>query len=306
MRHVGDLPTQEQARRFADYLLVRDLKVSIDQEDGHWSIWAVEEDETEQVKDELSRFRENPDDDEYRGHGTKAQQRRRDEEKANREFQKNQVNVRTRWKNSAIGIKSGPATKLLIGASVLVGIATQLGYDENSIFFSLLFEKWTPAKGNLYSSGLAAIQSGEIWRAFTPMFVHFGPMHLIFNMLWLNDLGTQIESRIGKWKYLLLVLAIAAISNFAQYFWADWNHRHGLFGGMSGVVYGMFGYIWMKARYEPQERYLLTQQTVTLMIVWMFLCMTGIIGPIANAAHVMGLVAGVTFGYARTFFKTYL
>lgn len=306
MRHVGDLPTHEQAQRFADYLLVRNVKVSIDREDGQWSIWAVEEDETSQVKEELDRFREDPDADEYRGHGTKAQQRRRDEEKANREFRQNQVDVRTRWKSSGIGVKAGPVTLALILISVGVGIATQLGYDRNAVFFALLFEKWTLIDGNYYSSGLQAILDGQIWRIFTPMFIHFGPIHLLFNMLWLHQLGAQIEARLGKWKYVLLVLGIAAVSHSSEYFWSDWNNRHAFSGGMSGVVYGLFGYIWMKTRFEPQERYLLTRQTVNLMIFWMFLCMTGFVGAIANAAHVMGLVAGMMFGYARTFFRKYL
>jgi GlpG protein len=306
MRHVGDLPTHEQAQRFADYLLVRDVKVNIDQEDGQWAIWAVEEDETQEVKQELERFRENPDGHEYQGHGSTAQRRRKEEEKTNREFRRNQIDVRTRWGRGRAGIKAGPVTLLLIVVSVIVGLLTQLGADKNEVFFSLMFEKWTLINGDRYSSGLQAIRDGQIWRIFTPMFVHYGPMHLIFNMLWLNQLGAQIESRLGKWKYLLLVLEVAAVAHFSQYLWSDWSDRHGYFGGMSGVVYGLFGYIWMKAKFEPQERYLLTQQTVTLMIGWMFLCMTGFIGPIANAAHVMGLVSGVAFGYAPTFFKKHL
>ena len=32
------------------------------------------------------------------------------------------------------------------------------------------------------------------------------------------------------------------------------------------------------------------------MMIWLVLCMTGMVGPIANAAHVMGLVVGIVFG----------
>ena len=43
-----------------------------------------------------------------------------------------------------------------------------------------------------------------------------------------------------------LVLVIAALSNLGQYFVSGPN-----FCGISGVVYGLFGYIWMKGRFDP-------------------------------------------------------
>ena len=303
MRHVGDLPTHDQAQRFADYLLVRDVKVSIDQEDGQWAIWAVEEDETPQVKEELARFRDNPDAEEYRGHGSQAERRRKAEEKANREFRKNQVDVRTRWGRGGAAVISGPITLGLIAISVLVALMTEAGADINKVFLWLTFEKLQPVPGGFLRSGTDAIAAGEVWRLFTPMFIHFGLIHILFNMLWLKQLGSQIESRAGTWKYLLLVFAIAGISNSAEFFWAQYRNEFSIFGGMSGVVYGLFGYIWMKVRFAPQERYLLNQQTVTLMMIWLVLCMTGMVGRIANAAHLIGLLSGVIIGYAGTFLR---
>ena len=71
------------------------------------------------------------------------------------------------------------------------------------------------------------------------------------------------------------------------------------FGGMSGVVYALFGYVWMKGRYEPEQGMILHPSTVQTMLLWLVLCMTGFLGNIANAAHVVGLVAGILFGLAR-------
>jgi GlpG protein len=70
------------------------------------------------------------------------------------------------------------------------------------------------------------------------MFLHFSPLHLLFNMMWLKDLGGVIEVRRGRWRYLGLVLLIAGISNLAQGIVSG-----PFFGGMSGVVFGLFGYI---------------------------------------------------------------
>jgi GlpG protein len=142
---------------------------------------------------------------------------------------------------------------------------------------------------------LIDVKSGEVWRVITPIFLHMSILHLVFNMLWLADLGSMIEMRKGTLLYVALILCAAIIPCVVQNYW------HGpRFGGMSGVVYALFGYCWMKGRYEPHEGIGVSQQTVAIMLVWLFICMTGLLGPVANAAHVAGLVVGVTFGQAPT------
>src|SRR6266404_2871624 len=78
---------------------------------------------------------------------------------------------------------------------------------------------------------LPEIRHGQIWRLFTPMFIHFNPLHIFFNMLWLRDLGSMIEGRQSSGLLAILVLVIAAGSNLAEYYF---GHEPN-FGGMSGV-----------------------------------------------------------------------
>src|SRR5205814_9740200 len=95
---------------------------------------------------------------------------------------------------------------------------------------------------------LIEIKNGQLWRLITPIFVHGGFLHLLFNMWWMRDLGFMIEQRKGSLRLALMVLLVAIPSNIAQYMTAGpW------FGGMSGVVYGLFGYIWMKGKFSPHE-----------------------------------------------------
>ena len=303
MRHIGDLPTQEQAQRFVDYLLVEGFKTQFDQEDNQFAIWAIEEDEIDRIKSELEDFRADPDASKYLGHSGKAQKHRVAEEKANRDFRNRQVDVRTRWRQGGSGFAAGPVTKILIGISVLVALSTQLGSDENAVLFSLLYEKLVPVNNGFLRSGFTAIQEGEIWRLFTPMFIHFGPLHILFNMMWLYQLGSQIESRLTPLKYLSLILVISAISNTGEFLWGQYRDIFSIFGGMSGVVYGLLGYIWMKTLYAPEERYMLSRQTVNFMLIWLVLCMTGMMGNIANAAHFIGLEAGCALGYFPVLLK---
>jgi GlpG protein len=141
---------------------------------------------------------------------------------------------------------------------------------------------------------LSTMRSGQVWRLVSDIFVHWSILHLLFNMFWLRDLGGMIERQRGGVKLLALVLVTALLSNFAEYVWSFPVAS----GGMSGVVYGLFGYVWMKGRFERQLGMGVSRETVFIMLAWLVLCMTGLIGPIANAAHVAGLLVGVVVGYA--------
>src|SRR5690606_20479927 len=125
------------------------------------------------------------------------------------------------------------------------------------------------------------LQAGELWRLVTPVLLHGSLLHLGFNMLWLYGLGSQIEAGRGTWPFLGLMLVFAVASNLTQYLWAGPH-----FLGMSGVVYGLFSYVWMQSRYMPKPDLWIDKGNAVILIVWLFLCMTGLLGPIANAAHV--------------------
>jgi GlpG protein len=70
------------------------------------------------------------------------------------------------------------------------------------------------------------------------------------------------------------------------------------FGGMSGVLYGLFGYIWLRGQCDPASGLALSPTTVWTLMIWFFLCLFGIIGSVANGTHVVGLVLGVLWGAA--------
>ncbi len=138
------------------------------------------------------------------------------------------------------------------------------------------------------------IRRGQVWRLITPIFLHFGPFHLLFNLFWLRDLGSAIERRKG-WPMLLgLALASAIVGNIAQAIASG-----PAFGGMSGVVYALFGYVWMKGKFEPWDGLGLLPGTVAAMLFWLVICYSGFVGDIANSAHVAGLIVGALTGGAK-------
>jgi membrane associated rhomboid family serine protease len=143
------------------------------------------------------------------------------------------------------------------------------------------------------SEVLADVLSGQVWRLFTPVFLHFGYLHVIFNMYWLWLLGSLMEVRYRTFRYALFLLVVAAGSNLAQACMAGSS-----FGGMSGVNYGLFGFIFLHGRFHPNPSFQLDRQTIFYMLVWLVLCFTGALGPIANWAHSAGFLIGAGAGFA--------
>lgn len=156
--------------------------------------------------------------------------------------------------------------------------------DVGKRIYDLLF-MGSPESGPFYE-----IIHGQIWRLITPIFIHLSILHILFNMLWFKDLGYLIEHKFGKNTLLALMLVSGAISNFLQYCVSGPQ-----FGGMSGVLYAMLGYIWVYKNLDPDFEYSLPARDITIMIGWLFLCLTGFLGPIANTAHAGGLFVGMLY-----------
>ncbi len=186
------------------------------------------------------------------------------------------------------GYRLGPISVLLIAVSVGVALYSSLGSDTHRLL--PLFISLAPASDP--AGVLPEIRHGEVWRLLTPMFVHFGLIHILFNMLWVKDIGGAIEHRDGSKQLVAMVVAIALCSNVGQYF-----VNGPFFGGMSGVVYGLFGYVWLRSLLDPRSGYYMPGQTVLVMLIWFVLCLLGIIPHVANAAHGFGLLVGAAWGF---------
>lgn len=138
----------------------------------------------------------------------------------------------------------------------------------------------------------------QYWRLLTPIFLHFGLLHIVFNMLWLWDLGRRIELVQGRVRLLGIVLLIGIASNIAQAM-----AQTALFGGMSGVDYGLLGYCWIWGWLRRDPVLHVPVPVMIAMLAMLLLGVTGImqlmgVGAIANAAHIGGLVMGLVLGLA--------
>lgn len=142
-----------------------------------------------------------------------------------------------------------------------------------------------------------SLVTGQWWRLVTPIFLHFSIFHVLFNGLWLWEFGRRIEALNGGAGLMRLVLLSAMFSNMVQYLWQGAS----LFGGMSGVIYALLGYIWMRQRRHPHPYLAVPPGIIGFMLAWLVIAMSGAVTlfsnvQIANGAHLGGLVIGMLSG----------
>jgi membrane associated rhomboid family serine protease len=238
----------------------------------------------------LKTFQDNPSDPKYQEEGRAAARMRAELEKEETGYRK-KVRTRSDMFRPLTQYGFGPLTFVLLALCVAVFILSRFSDDLEAVLSLFISDPRLGGYRNL-STMLPEVRHGQVWRLFTPVFLHFGWLHIFFNMLWLKDLGSMIEGHQGTRQLAVLVIVIAACSNFGQYFVSG-----PLFGGMSGVIYGLLGYVWMRGKFDPASGLFLHPSTVGMMLVWFVLCYTGIFGNIAKTTHAVGLVMGVAWGY---------
>jgi GlpG protein len=292
MRLIGHLADEAAARLFGDYLYVQGIANQLEHEkpDG-WGVWVNEEDHVERAAALLEGFRKNPTDPVYRRQGKGAEELREQEQKDQEAYRKRLKNRRHLFRPlTPYGF--GPLTFAMIAMSLAVFAWTGFGesFDPVKSWFITDF-----GPGMVFDKSLPEIRHGELWRLVTPIFLHFGAMHIIFNLLWLRDLGSMVEGRQSTVHLLLLVLVIACCSNIAQWFY-DKNPN---FGGMSGIVYGLIGYIWIRGKVDPGSGLYLHSYTVISALVWFGACFVPHLFSfhVANGAHAAGLGVGMLWGF---------
>lgn len=323
MRQLTTFPNADAARALADYLLTLKIDTQLEQQPDGWSVWVRDEDHLPRAQQELEEFTRNPSDPRYQGAGGTAATLRKQKLQEEKAYDRRQKRFYARMGRAGA---AGGVTLTLIAISVSVTVLID-GFAFGPSLRQMLsiaplqvkLVSYNPFartaeeafRWKVESPGLEPILHGEIWRLVTPIFPHIGIWHLLFNMCWLYLLGGAIERRRGRVRYLAMVLVLAILSNLAQYFLGKIGSgvplaslpRSPNFAGMSGVVYGLFGYIWMKTRFQPELGLFIDRTNIIIMVGWLFLCMTPVIRifiphGVANAAHVAGLLAGMIIGYA--------
>jgi len=197
----------------------------------------------------------------------------------------------------------------IILISILVALISSYGSSVNIIepltFLKIDLGSFQNGYANFYSLENTYYIYKEWWRLVSPMFIHFSLTHLVFNCLWIYVLGSKIELYDGHFTFLNLVIFSSVISNLAQHFFGGSL----LFGGLSGVIYGLLGYCMIIEFEYKKNIYDLPPAIYMFMLVWLILGFLGVLnlfgfGNVANFAHLGGLISGIIFAMiTATIFK---
>ena len=282
MRKLGDFELEKEALLLWSFLSKEKIDSSLEEKEGGegYEIWISDEDQINQANFHYQEFLKNQDDPKFM---VKLKDKPKSESlSVSKKSAFKQYNLGDKWRIQEQS--PGVVTLGLIIISVAIFLISGMGKNTQIISPFFISEG--------INGGLNEIISGQFWRLITPIFLHFNEIHILFNSMWLYSLGSQIEKKKGAKFFITFVLCTAMVSNLAQFLISG-----PAFGGMSGVVYGLFGYVWIKSRLDPGDGFHIDPVIAMIMLGFFFVCFTGAFGGIANWAHAGGLIVGLGWGY---------
>jgi membrane associated rhomboid family serine protease/Tfp pilus assembly protein PilF len=181
-----------------------------------------------------------------------------------------------------------PVTRAIIAANVLVYFAMGLSgvsWTDPSVLHAI---RWGADFGPL-------TLSGQWWRLFTSMFVHFGFFHILLNMWCLRNLAVALEPMMGRLAFSITYLFSGLAASAVSTAWNPWRASAGASGAIFGIAGAFVSYLVLKKAAIPAS---LVRQNLQSLAVFILLNLSigAASGHIDNAAHVGGLVAGLIIG----------
>lgn len=265
---------QSAAHLLANYLTSQHIAARVEPNDasGEFVVLIIDEEKFSAARDIAESFIHNPSDPKY-------QQAAWDSgENVSLRPSGNGFSLAAILKNA----RSVPFTSTVLLLCVVVYVLSFLGL-------------FSPIAQHLLMQPLAILaENNEWWRLIGPAFIHFSVLHIVFNVLWWGMLGAKIERTFGISMLCIVFILSATISNVAQaLFSVPVQGNLYLFGGLSGVVYAVLGFVWWLGWLRPQWGLSLPNSIIGFMLVWLVLGYADILWVnMANAAHTAGLITG--------------
>jgi len=146
--------------------------------------------------------------------------------------------------------------------------------------------------GGLYHPYITQLH--EYWRFITPIFVHIGFYHFLFNSFVLFFLGEQVENLYGHTRFLLIYLLSGISGNILSFA----MHNDSISAGASTSIFGMFGAFIILKYYFPHNQVLATLAKQYTFLVVLNLIFNLFDSSIDIWGHIGGIIGGILTGIA--------
>lgn len=175
-------------------------------------------------------------------------------------------------------LKLYPVVSTLIALNVLVHLLTLIPiFGDYIYYYGIGWNFW--------------IAEGEWWRFVTPVFLHGGFMHLLFNMFSLFLFGPELERLTGKMRFITIYMLSGFFASVATFFIQPLDYQH---VGASGAIFGVFGAFGALVYYGGRALPQLKQ--IILPIIVISIVMTFLAPNINVTAHIAGMITGFLIG----------
>lgn len=267
MYKLSELSNPRMAQAFVDYMATQGVELKLVPEQTHFSLYVVYQEQLRQAQQEFALFLDNPAQEKYLAASWQVAQ------------PKSVPFSYPKFQGfSALWKRTGGVTLTILCLTLAIFIA------QNSPWGMTVFE-WLHFPEQ-------AQQQWQLWRWFSHALLHFSVVHIVFNSLWWWQLGSDIEHKLGVSRLLRLFLLSAACSGLAQFYSSG-----AYFGGLSGVVYALLGYLWLLGKRAPELGVAVPNGIARFMLLWLVIGYIQPFIPIANEAHLFGLIVGLVLGY---------
>jgi len=146
---------------------------------------------------------------------------------------------------------------------------------------------------------MAVINKGEFWRLFAALFLHFNPVHLIFNLLALYVIGPPLENIIGFIRFTgcYLIAGIGSTVGVVLLTLAKVIHPAVLVGA-SGCIMGIVG-VWAGFLVRHRHTWQAKQRLLNILMIIVVQVIFDVLTPqVSTSAHLCGLITGFALGLA--------
>ncbi|KMJ44429.1 rhomboid family intramembrane serine protease GlpG [Xenorhabdus khoisanae] len=267
MIHVTSISNPRLAQAFIDYMATQGIHLTMrpTNEPLLVELWLEDDSQLSLVEQELQHFARDPLNERYQAASWQTG-------KSNSSFKyRNNLNWNT-LKN-----QSGPLTIVVTALCALVYLwMTMAGMPDVMNWLA-----WPNSHQYL-----------ELWRWISPALLHFSLTHVLFNLALWWYFGSQVEKKISTGKLFEITIVSALFSGWAQSLFSG-SH----FGGLSGVVYALIGYVWLTGEMSPKRGISAPRGLIAISVIWLLVGYFDLFSlNIANAAHIAGLIIGLLMG----------